>query len=103
MDIDEISLACPVPELSQCLNKGHTLYIADCTTLVDGKPQTEEEKMLWQRANFLACGHIPIRLGENMSVKCFSCDVQAQDILIHTSGSSPESSAGTFATRSIQS
>jgi hypothetical protein len=42
MDIDEVSLACLLPKLSQCLNEGHTLDIADRTTLADGKSQTEE-------------------------------------------------------------
>jgi hypothetical protein len=42
MDIDEVSLACPLPKLSQCLNEGHTLNIADRATLADGKSQTEE-------------------------------------------------------------
>ena len=41
MDVDKISLACPVPELSQCFHKGHTLDIANRTTLVDGKFQSK--------------------------------------------------------------
>ncbi len=97
MDIDKVSFACFLPKLSQCLNEGHTFDIADRTTLADGKFQTEQEFPA------LSFGHIPVRLGENLSVKCSSFDIQAQDILIHTSGSSPESSAGTFATRSIHS
>jgi hypothetical protein len=73
MDIDEVSPSCPLPKLSQCLNKGHTLDIAHRTTLAEGKSQTKEreeisEQIAWP---FLACGHIPIRLGENLSVKCF--------------------------------
>ena len=44
MDIDEVSLASLLPKLSQCLNEGHTLNIADRTTLVDGKSQTVEQE-----------------------------------------------------------
>jgi hypothetical protein len=42
MDIDKVSFACFLPKLSQCLNEGHTFDIANCTTLADGKFQTEE-------------------------------------------------------------
>jgi hypothetical protein len=71
MDIDKVSLACPVPKLSQCLNEGHTLDIADRATLADGKSSRRiGEGVSEQIARpFLACGHIPIRLAENPSVK----------------------------------
>jgi hypothetical protein len=43
MDIDEVSLACSLPKLSQCLNEGHTLDIADRSPLADCKSQKEEK------------------------------------------------------------
>jgi hypothetical protein len=42
MDIDEVSSACPVSKLSQCLNEGHTLNIANGSSLGDGESQTEQ-------------------------------------------------------------
>ena len=42
MDVYKVSLACPMPKLSQCLNEGHTFNIANSATLADGKFQTEE-------------------------------------------------------------